>query len=941
MTASAPKRSLYLTCSQIIMDSQSVQQPIADSFHPPPIQGNFRGLSGRRQATDPVEASRGSTTAGQEKEDTLEQVDSSGRRWLQGWPLSKYLDVRVLLVQWEDENLGVDEEVKNLEAVFSSNYPKGYNFYTQRYSIPDDDSEDQLARRLLDFRKGASENDLLILYYAGHAGGSAQECIWSGKDHYGSPWLNWHSIQNLLLTSPADVLLILDCCFATLAARNNGLGDNWMLGASNKETKATGVARNSFTSTLTRELDRCAYQYWSKHETLSAQSLDHALVVWERDLDFTPKLTRLTDHECPPTDLTPLLHPFQRPRLQATRTEPTPQPRLQGNSPPLPMRANPLAIWNHKKHSSSARLSSDVPVGKVKTELWDLRILNLPASTDNMEIILWFQDRSIKRSSIEKIGPKIVSGLNLLGTIITFTDVDVAEQARSIVDLEFRSSRHKLHGQAGQQITIDDKFEGLTCTYSSTKSPNREPTADVVLIHGAYGHPINSFAIHGAEPLGQVSWARNSLPKKLEDDCIFPRVMTYGWDASAWYDPQREVRNAHELLARALKDVRTQVPTRPLIFIGHGVGGFLIKQLVINTINFGFNERNFQNPIQACFFLALPESFEYSNLTEILPKNHVALWRDPYPTPHPYDNLDSRANDVSNISEEFDTIRKNWSIRCAYFKEAQNYAKNLNGSHHNARLSQPSFELDADYVGIAKLPEKENSLGLVLDVIRKTLVKEPVQPFKPRPPNAERVFAKLKGYDTRFLIDDSDSMDGRGWTTTKEVMAKIASIAVKYDRNGVDVRFFNAYLENEERLNLDSATKVMSLFENLYPEGSTPTADKLEEELNEYIHEYKHNRHIKGLNLIVITDGAPSPLQDVEGVIVKYARVLAQLDAPPLQVGIQFVQIGDEKGATDFLDSLDNDLQAKHNLDRDVSWLILLKMGMLTIVTDGGHRTLG
>ena len=142
---------------------------------------------------------------------------------------------------------------------------------------------------------------------------------------------------------------------------------------------------------------------------------------------------------------------------------------------------------------------------------------------------------------------------------------------------------------------------------------------------------------------------------------------------------------------------------------------------------------------------------------------------------------------------------------------------------------------------------------------------------------------------------------------------------MNYDKDGVDVRFFNAYLDAEKRLNLDSAEKVMSLFKNLEPEGETPTADTLETELNEYVHEYKKNRRIKGLNLIVITDGEPSHGQDVEGVIVKYAKMLAEHDAPPLQVGIQFVQIGDEKGAKDFLDRLDNDLQTKYNLDRDVS----------------------
>ena len=911
--------------------------PPQDSFNPPPTQGKLRGLSGRRQATDPGEAGRGSTAGEQEEEDIQEQVDDSGRRWYQGWPLSKYHDVRVLLVQWEDEDLGVDGEVEKLEAVFSSNYPKGYNFYTQRYSIPNDDPEDQLAFRLMDFRRGATSNDLLILYYAGHAGGSAQECIWSGKHHYDSPWLNWHGIQNLLLTSPADVLLVLDCCFATLAARNNGLGDNWMLGASNKETKATGVARNSFTSTLTRELERCADKYWSNHDTLSAQSLDHAFVVWERDLDFTPKLTRLTDHDCPATDLTPLLHPYQRPRLQSTRTEPTTRPRFQGGSPPLPVKPNSsttgskghLPIRNHIEYSSSATPSSGVPVGIGDNKSPNLRLLNLPTSTDNLDIICWFQDRSIKRSSIHKIGPKIVSGSTLLGTVITFTDVNVAEQARKIVDLSFRPSKNRLHRQNIQQIAIDDKFEGLTCIYSSTKGPGKEPTADVVFVHGANGHPIDSFADHGAQPSGEASWARDSLPKELEEASIFPRVMTYGWDASAWYDPQQEVKNAHEALAQALKDIRTKVPTRPLIFIGHGVGGFLIKQLVVDTINLGFRERNFQNPIQTCFFLALPESFEYSNLSEILPEQHVSFRRDPGPNTNSYRNLESRANDLSIISQEFNTIRKEWSIKCAFFKENQKFAKHQNGLHRDARLTEPAFELDAGYVGVAKLPEKENSLRLVLDVVRKTFAKEPTKPFKSRPANAERVFAKLRGYDTRFLVDDSDSMDGPRWTIAKQVISQIASIAVKYDKDGVDVRFFNAYPEDDERLNLDSAEKVMSLFDNLDTDGETPTADTLEVELNEYIHEYKCNRHIKGLNLIVITDGEPSPRQDVEGVIVKYARILAQQDAPPLQVGIQFVQIGDEKGAKDFLDSLDNDLQEKHKLDRDVSRLLVLKMETL------------
>ena len=897
--------------------AQLGQQPAAHSFNPPPIQGRHLGLPPRRQATHPVQAVRGSSTASLEEEDIQEPVDSASRRWYKGWPLSKYRNVQVLLVQWEDEDLGVDDEVAKLDAVFSSTHPKGYNYHTQRYSIPNEESEDRLTVRLLDFRRGATEEDLLILYYAGHAAGSAQECIWSGKREWDSPSLDWHNVQGPLLGSPADVLLILDCCFATLAARNHGKGDNWMLGASNKETKATGVARNSFTSTLTRELERCADLYWRKHQTLSAQSLDHALVVWERDLDFTPKLTRLTDHDCPPTDLTPLLYPCQGPNIQSIRTEPPTQPRLQSDTSSLTARAK----------SSSTRGSQN------------LRILNLPDPTNNLDLIDWFQDCSIERSSIQHIGPKLVSGSSL-STMITFTDVDVADKALKIVNREFRPRSGSRYQQTGQQLLIDDKFQGLTCIYSSTKGPHREPTADVVLVHGAYGHPINSFSIHVAASLSEASWAREKLPKELEEVGIFPRVMTYGWNASSWYDPQCEIESAPGDLARALEKIRTKIPARPLIFIGDGIGGFLVQHFVIDTINFGFSKRNFRNPIEACFFFALPEPFEYSNLTKILPEGHVAL--QGYSNRKSYKYLHSRARDLSNKSEQFSDIRKGWNIKCALFKEAAKYTTRLNDPLQDASPGDFSSDSEIHHPGAAKLPEQEKSLSFVLNAIRETLIEKPPQPFKARPPNAERTFAKLKGYDTRFLVDDSDSMDGPRWTTTKQVMAHIASIAVKYDKNGVDVRFFNNYAEDEDRLNLDSAEKVMSLFDNLETDGSTPTADTLDIELNEYIHEYKINRHIKGLNLIVITDGEPSPGQDVEGVVVKYARILAELDAPPLQVGVQFVQVGDEKEAKDFLDSLDNELQEKYDLDRDVSWLDFTSRSwdLSDVYLDGGHRSL-
>ena len=182
----------------------------------------------------------------------------------------------------------------------------------------------------------------------------------------------------------------------------------------------------------------------------------------------------------------------------------------------------------------------------------------------------------------------------------------------------------------------------------------------------------------------------------------------------------------------------------------------------------------------------------------------------------------------------------------------------------------------------------------------------------------ENVYGRLKSYDTKLLIDDSASMWGENWETVKRAVAAIAPIAVQYDRDGIDVQFFTEFIPKENRYGLRSASEVMALFEEIEPDGDTPTADKLKEELAEYCRLYNHNRDIKGLNLIVFTDGDPSPGQDVKSVLVEFAQKLKNLDAPEFQVGVQFVQIGDDEKATNFLRSLDDDLKGPYELDRDV-----------------------
>lgn len=89
---------------------------------------------------------------------------------------NRYTDVNVLLLSWEDDDLGVATEVSELDFVFRHVY--GYR--TDQWKIPSTQSHIALARRILDLlTDSASSDKLLIVYYGGHAYMNDQrDCVW-------------------------------------------------------------------------------------------------------------------------------------------------------------------------------------------------------------------------------------------------------------------------------------------------------------------------------------------------------------------------------------------------------------------------------------------------------------------------------------------------------------------------------------------------------------------------------------------------------------------------------------------------------------------------------------------------------------------------------------------------------------------------------------------
>lgn len=154
------------------------------------------------------------------------------------------------------------------------------------------------------------------------------------------------------------------------------------------------------------------------------------------------------------------------------------------------------------------------------------------------------------------------------------------------------------------------------------------------------------------------------------------------------------------------------------------------------------------------------------------------------------------------------------------------------------------------------------------------------------------------------------------WRDTRAALETIATVATKYDSDGIDVHFLNS--THHDAHNVHSAAEVRRLFDLVQPGGITPIAACLDHILRAYLDTYATARaaiassgvgaarYPKPLNIIVLTDGEPT--DDPESVIVDAARRLDALNAPLCQVGIQFFQIGDEEGAREALEDLDDAL---------------------------------
>ncbi|KAI0179602.1 hypothetical protein GGR52DRAFT_589303 [Hypoxylon sp. FL1284] len=165
-----------------------------------------------------------------------------------------YSHVRVLLITWSESDLsGTEKEVGALYTLLKTKF----HYEIESFKIPSDETAaNRLHLEIIERGKQAVTGTLLIVYYAGHCDKDDRgNALWAATSKKDSPTLSWHVIQQALFLVRGDVLLLLDCCNASLIATGSKeIGKFEMIAACGKNNVTVKPSNESFTRILMHEL---------------------------------------------------------------------------------------------------------------------------------------------------------------------------------------------------------------------------------------------------------------------------------------------------------------------------------------------------------------------------------------------------------------------------------------------------------------------------------------------------------------------------------------------------------------------------------------------------------------------------------------------------------------------------------------------------------------
>ncbi|EHK49999.1 hypothetical protein TRIATDRAFT_261370 [Trichoderma atroviride IMI 206040] len=200
------------------------------------------------------------------------------------------------------------------------------------------------------------------------------------------------------------------------------------------------------------------------------------------------------------------------------------------------------------------------------------RVTGVPIDWDRQELQSFLENQgSVTGASIESLASEDHGGPQ----VATATFEDILHQ----YDRSWSILMPAVSNNRKQYLTIDEEFHGMTALYTP---PLQDHKIDIIALSGLGGHAFGSFKERG----GSHMWLRDSLPFDLTlESSVQPiaRVMIYGYDSVV--AESKSTQNIEDLATGfigSLQRLANASIIRPIILIGHSLGGLILKQALIS-----------------------------------------------------------------------------------------------------------------------------------------------------------------------------------------------------------------------------------------------------------------------------------------------------------------------------------------------------------------------
>lgn len=194
----------------------------------------------------------------------------------------------------------------------------------------------------------------------------------------------------------------------------------------------------------------------------------------------------------------------------------------------------------------------------------------------------------------------------------------------------------------------------------------------------------------------------------------------------------------------------------------------------------------------------------------------------------------------------------------------------------------------------------------------------------------------LSDYDIEFILDRSGSMSTSDrstkgvsrWESGRKLLVETATACQEIDDDGISIVFFDDEIVTKENTTLEVLHDV---FKRISPRSSTDTAGAIGSRLNAYFSRRDGETttkktgglfgfggktstetkpaaaRVKPVIMLVYTDGVPNSQSRLEDVIIAATKKMQSKD----EIGICFIQAGNDASAKQFLLELDTNLESR------------------------------